>query len=349
MALGFRKIPENNKIRGNEENEDNDIQKLDKKERERLDIFMPEEPIYSFENLIVSNDTMTQINTALNKIKYHKKLYEDWNLKKIDPVGKRLSINLYGPPGTGKSLCADCIAKYFGKKIIKVNYADIESKYVGETPKNIIAAFKKAMLTDSVLFFDEADSILGKRLSSVTHSADHSVNLTRSVMLIQMDKFDGIVIFASNFAKNYDSAFVRRIIAHIEFQLPDKEARKLLWRLHLPKELPLDSNINIDWLSERSEGFSGADIKSSVILAACRAVEREERSFVTIEDFEEAFKSILEAKKNIGSRPGTESLPDRSIRVVEEKTYNKDQLPQEIKEELDKRELDHLDSKQDKQ
>lgn len=161
-----------------------------------------------------------------------------------------------------------------GKNIIRVNYAEIESKYVGDTPKNITAAFNKARSTDSVLFFDEADSILGRRLTSVTQSADHGVNVSRSVMLLQLDHFDGVVLFATNLASNYDAAFVRRIMAHVEFLLPDYQSRIKLWQMHLPEMLPLADDVRHESLADQSDGLSGGDIKNIVINAASVAVVR---------------------------------------------------------------------------
>lgn len=160
-------------------------------------------------------------------IEHNKKLNNEWGLSELG-IGLResFSINFFGPPGTGKSITAEAIACKLGKSIIKVNYADIESKYVGDTPKNITKIFNKAKEFGSVLFFDEADSILGKRLSNVSSSTDTSVNLTRSVMLTQLDDFVGIVVFATNFYKNYDKAFIRRIFSHIEFEMPDYDNRK---------------------------------------------------------------------------------------------------------------------------
>lgn len=140
---------------------------------ERMETFIAEEPIRSMDDLIVSATVRNRIETTLNRLRFHDVLYNEWNLKKIDPHGNRVAINLFGLPGTGKSFCAEAIAHYLQRKIIKINYAEIESKYVGETPKNITAAFKKAKETKAVLFFDEADSILGKRLTNVTQSADH--------------------------------------------------------------------------------------------------------------------------------------------------------------------------------
>ncbi|MDJ0575882.1 MAG: ATP-binding protein [Xenococcaceae cyanobacterium MO_234.B1] len=240
----------------------------------RMEIFVPEDPKRCLKDLILPSSVRERLQAALNRIRFHDVLYHQWNLKSVDPHGARTAINLFGLPGTGKTFCAEAIADYLGKKIIKVNYAEIESKYVGETPKNITAAFKKAKETKSVLFFDEADSILGKRLTNVTQSADHGVNVSRSVMLLQLDNFDGEVIFASNLAKNYDGAFVRRILAHIEFELPDRECRVKLWNYLLAKEIPTAEDVNLEWLADESNGLSGGDILNVVIAAASRAVQR---------------------------------------------------------------------------
>lgn len=133
-----------------------------------------------------------------------------------------------------------------GKLIIRVNYAEIESKYKGETLKNIQAAFKKAREIGAVLFFDEANSILSKRLTNVTQSADNEDNISRSVIFSELDNFNGIVIFATNFPGNFDEAFVRRIQAHIEFELPNEDYRMQLWNLLLPTEVPRADDITVE-------------------------------------------------------------------------------------------------------
>lgn len=266
--------------------------------------FIVEEAKRKLVDLIVSEQTMIQINTLLAKIRYHDVLYVDWNLQSIDPVGKRTAINLYGPPGTGKSFCAEAIAAEFKRRIIRVNYAEIESKYVGETPKNIQAAFAKAIETDAVVFFDEADSILGRRLTNVTQSADHSVNVSRSVMLLELDRFQGITIFATNLASNFDGAFVRRILGHIELPLPDEECRHRLWMLHLPKEMPIDKFVDTKSLAAASEGLSGGDILNSVIIAASSAVQRQvDRQYVQSEDLLNAIETVRKAKNEVGQHP----------------------------------------------
>lgn len=110
----------------------------------RLAMFEVETPIRRLADLIADEHTLSQIRAMVTKIRHHRLLYEEFGLAEIDPHGGRTAINFYGPPGTGKSLAAEAIAGELGLDIIRVNYAEVESKYVGETPKNIKAAFAKA-------------------------------------------------------------------------------------------------------------------------------------------------------------------------------------------------------------
>ncbi len=268
-----------------------------------IEMFEPEDPKRDLDKLIVSEEIMERILNALSNIQYHETLYNEWNLKDIDPRGKRVVLNFFGAPGTGKSFCAEAIAHKLGKKIIKINYAEIESKYVGETPKNITAAFKKAKETEAILFFDEADSILGKRLTNVTQSADHGVNVSRATMLKQLDEFDGIVLFATNLAKNFDGAFVRRILDHIEFTLPDEEARVRLWNVHTPKELPIHPDVTGEFVASLTEGFSGGDILNLVVMAAQKAVRRSgDAKRILPSDIEIVTNNIRNGKEKVGAQ-----------------------------------------------
>jgi SpoVK/Ycf46/Vps4 family AAA+-type ATPase len=186
--------------------------------------------------------------------------------------------------------------------IIRANYAEIESKYVGETAKNIKAAFQKAGATQALLFFDEADSILGKRLSHVRQSTDHAVNVSRSVMLLELDRFTGVTVFASNLASNYDTAYIRRILGHIEMPLLNADLRARLWKYHIPSRLPVELS-DEDWanLATESERLSGGDILNTVISAASLALDREGPSCkIPFLDFQPAMASSRRAKQEIG-------------------------------------------------
>src|SRR5258706_8638549 len=244
----------------------------------RLSLFTPQEPRRRLENLVLAAATERQLRTALAKIQYHDKLYHDWGLETIHPEGRGLAINLYGPPGTGKSFAAEAIADHLQRPIIRIDYAQIESRFVGDTPKNIAAAFEAAKESISVLFFDEADSVLSRRATNITQAADYGVNVSRSTLLLQLDSFDGVVLFATNLASNYDPAFVRRILAHVHFPLPDEAALTRLWRYHLPRPMPLEPGVTPEILASQSLGLSGGGTLNVVILSVPTSVECGQKS-----------------------------------------------------------------------
>lgn len=233
-----------------------------------------------------------QIMDALSIIRNRRKIYEEWGFNEIDSQPKAI-LSFWGPPGTGKTMCAHAIARDLGAKILAVNYAEIESKYAGESPKNLIAAFNAAQENGAVLFFDEADSFLGKRISNVQSGHDQSINSLRSQMLIQLEDFEGVVIFATNLVKNFDKAFETRILRHIKFDLPDTDARTAIYRKMIPSKVPTDHKFegnDYELLSHASENFSGRDIRNSV-LDTLSAAAKSNHSTITIDDFLSSIKT----------------------------------------------------------
>lgn len=242
------------------------------KKVEEENIFVPEEPRYSLEDIILTQATKDQILDVATYAENSQLVFDIWGFSKTHKYSKRVGINLYGAPGTGKTMAAHAIAKKLGKKILIVNYADIESKYVGETPKNIRKVFEAAKNSGSILFFDEADAILSKRVTNMTQAVDVSVNQTRSVMLMLMNEYQDFIIFATNFIENFDPAFMRRISVHVKFELPDFECRKKLWQMYIPAEfLAQFENLDVAELADKYEGLSGSDISNAVLNAAFKA------------------------------------------------------------------------------
>ncbi len=263
--------------------------------------FTPRAPVFQLGDMVMNDQLGRDIQSVIARIENHETLYTDWGLSQIDPYGRRVAVNFYGPSGTGKTMCAESLASYFRSPIIEINYAEIESKFVGDTPKNIVAAFKKAAKTKSILLFDEADSILGRRMTSVTQSADHGVNVSRAVMLRQMDIFTGIVIFCTNLAQNYDQAFVRRIQYHLYFPVPDLNTRKGLWEKLIPSKLPGAADLNLADLAKVSKDLTGGDIRNAILTAAATAVQRKDKK-VTTTDLKKSVQDILRAKKEVGHK-----------------------------------------------
>ena len=274
-------------------------------------------PRFTLDDVILPPHTRERLEGLLGKVEHHRELYEDWDFGAIDPDGRRVAINLYGPPGTGKSMCAEALASRMRKQLLCVSYAELESKYVGETPKNIVAAFAAARAQDALLFFDEADSILGRRLTSVTQSADHGVNVSRSTMLLQLDRFEGIVVFATNLARNYDGAFVRRILGHVELGLPDAHGRTRLSDRFLRPRLPRHEDVTSAWLAAETDGLAGGELKQIILNAATRAVRRQgDARRVSRADLAAEIEVLRHARRAIGLDPGLrvrEDVLDHSV------------------------------------
>lgn len=257
-------------------------------------VFVPEQPKFSLEDIILPSSIKDKILDIAEYAKNSKVVFEKWGLAETHKYSKRIGINLYGEVGTGKTMAAHAIAKHLNRKILIVNYADIESKYVGETPKNISKVFEVAQETHSILFFDEADAILSKRVTNMTNATDVSVNQTRSVMLMLLNEYQDFIIFATNFIENFDPAFMRRISMHVKFELPDYDCRKLLWQKYIPNRMP--QNVDFEEIAQKYEGVSGSDIATAVLNAAFKAA-RQECEHVDKKYIFKAIEDILVSKK----------------------------------------------------
>ncbi len=257
------------------------------------ELFTPIIPKIKLDDVYLERDTREDIDNTLAILKYREKLFNEWKLGNSSEGSRAIVLNFWGPSGTGKTMTAEAIGSFINQKVLQVNYAELESKYVGETPKNIKKVFKIATEQNAILVFDEADSFLGKRLTSITQSADYGVNITRSVMLMELERFKGVVIFTTNLIKNYDDAFKRRILASIEFKTPDETGRTVLWTKYLRKNIPLSPTVTPSNLAKKYVGLTGADIKDIVLVAAINALrEGGENAILNDEHFDRAAKLI---------------------------------------------------------
>lgn len=275
-------------------------------------------PKYTFDDLILPQNVLDELKTVVEAPRLWDTVFRQWDLRSVMKDRENLFVDLYGDPGTGKTMAAHAIAKKMNKDMLCVNYAEVESKYVGETGKNLISLFDFAKDKDVVLFFDEADALLSKRVTNMNNATDVSVNQTRSVLLTLLNDYGGIVIFATNFVSNYDPAFMRRIQYHIRFSLPDETLRERLWRKYIPPKMP--TNIGYSEIAKQYPGISGSDISNAVLKAALKAAKNNEE-IVRHEYFCGAVQSIIDSK---AANSGYETVTVREISEEEyrEKTKN---------------------------
>lgn len=299
-------------------------------ESDRLPDFLPQKPRYSFEQIILPEETLKRIHNDLNTIKHQDLIYHQWGFSEVDSKPKSI-LNFFGPPGTGKTMCAHAIAKLLDKPLLALNYSEIESKYVGDAAKNLKKAFDTATEINAVMFFDEADSFLGKRIENVTQGSDQALNSLRSQMLILLEEFEGIVLFATNLMANFDKAFESRILDHIKLNLPNREARADIIAKMLPQRLPLERRFTHEELLEASdivEGFSGREIKGAILTMLLDKAGLEEDNPVFL--YQDLIDALTKKKKQ------TEQLKAEEEQRRKQKIMNKVQEEIELESEKSK-------------
>jgi len=256
-------------------------------------------PERTLADVVLPPQTRRTVEQALAQVRNHTLIFGRWGLGERHASGRGLAFNFAGPPGTGKTICAEAIAHALGMKLLVVDYAEAESMWFGQTPKNIVAIFRAAVEQNAVLFFDEADAIATRRSTGAILPHDRESNLTINVLFRELEAFNGIVIFATNLAANFDPAFERRIRTHVLFEMPGLEERAQIWQLQIhPKKTPLAPDVDFQRLAERY-AVSGGDIKNAVIKAAAAAAADPGPDLgkrICQRHFERAAEEVLSAK-----------------------------------------------------
>ena len=196
------------------------------------------------------------------------RVYTAW---KMDSGAMGITALFSGPSGTGKTLAAEVIARELELDLYRVDLAAVVSKYIGETEKNLRRLFAAAESGGSILLFDEADSLFGKR-SEVKDSHDRHANIEVSYLLQRMESYRGLAILTTNLKSALDVAFYRRLRFVVEFPFPDAALRAALWSGVFPAGVTED--LDIERLGQLN--FAGGSIRNCALNAAFLAVERDE-------------------------------------------------------------------------
>ena len=226
------------------------------------------EPRRTFDDVVLPETTLRSLNHALALVRKHDLIFRQWGLAERHSSGLGLAFHFAGAPGTGKTICAEALAYALDQRLLVVRYAELESRWVGQTAKHVAAVFRAAERQNAVLFFDEADTIAGRRFTSLSAAYEREANAIVNVLLHELESFDGVAIFATNLAANIDPAFERRVRTHILFDMPNAEERERIWRVQLhARKTPLAEDVDFKALAERYPR-SGGDIKNAVLKAA---------------------------------------------------------------------------------
>jgi AAA+ superfamily predicted ATPase len=188
---------------------------------------------------------------------------------------KGLKVIFHGKPGTGKTETAAILGRELERKVYRIDLAQIVSKYIGETEKNLSKIFEAAEKRNWILFFDEGDALFGKR-TSVNSANDRYANQEVAYLLQRIEDYTGIIIVSTNFKENVDAAFIRRFHIIAEFNLPDRQQRKLIWEKLLHELVNYAPELNAEeWEELLKTELSGGAITNVVNYSMLKASYKE--------------------------------------------------------------------------
>jgi len=227
--------------------------------------------LHDWPDLVLPASCIRQLREVCSSERFRHVVYTQWGYDRRLAQGKGLNALFCGPSGTGKTMAAGIIAAELALDLYKIDLSSVVSKYIGETEKQLNQIFHEASSSNAILFFDEADALFGKR-SEVRDAHDRYANVEVAYLLQKMEEYEGIVILATNFRRNMDDAFTRRMHHIIEFPFPDADLRERIWKGLVPAGAPLADDVNFGFLARQFE-LSGGNIRNVALAAAFLAAE----------------------------------------------------------------------------
>jgi len=240
-------------------------------------------------DLVLDAATRQEVDDVVAWTRNERALLDDWQLAKRIRRGYRCLF--YGAPGTGKTLTACLLGKATGMPVYRIDLSKVVSKYIGETEKNLASLFDHAEDRRWILFFDEADSLFGKR-TETRNANDRAANQQVSYLLQRIEDFPGTAILASNLKTHIDEAFARRFQSVVLFKIPAFEERLRLWHDNFAdKPYRLSPDVDLRKLA-RDHELSGGSIINVLRFACLRAVTRDPKE-ITMSDLQTGVRREL--------------------------------------------------------
>lgn len=228
-------------------------------------------PAVGWDDLVLPAEPLARLHELAARARLRERVLGEWRLSAGGGRGRGVLGLFAGESGTGKTHSAEVVATELGLDLYVVQLSSVVDKYVGETEKNLERIFAEADVTDSVLLFDEADAVFGKR-SEVKDAHDKHANMESAYLLQRLEAFDGIALLTTNLRANMDDAFTRRLDLVIDFPFPDPEQRLALWR-HSLRHVPCADGVDLAPCAAQFE-LAGGAIRSAVVTAAYAAAAR---------------------------------------------------------------------------
>jgi hypothetical protein len=224
----------------------------------------------SWEDLVVPETEARTLRQIVAQARQRVRVYDSWGFGAASSRGLGISALFVGESGTGKTLAAEVLARELKLDLYCIDLASVVSKYIGETEKNLKQVFDAAEDTGSVLLFDEADALFGKR-SEVKDSHDRYANIEVGYLLQRIEAYRGVAILTTNLRTSLDRSFQRRLRFVVEFPFPDASQREAIWQRAFPKEAPVEG---VDPRKLAQAHLAGGNIRNIALNAAFLAAEQ---------------------------------------------------------------------------
>jgi len=234
---------------------------------------------FTKDDLVVPEGVRQLLDAIIFEAEERVQFWQQHEARRLFPQGRGLIAMFSGPSGTGKTMSAQVIAAQLNQDLCRVNVAQLVSKWVGETPKNVEQVIRVAAENDVVLFFDEADALFARRSTEIRDAQDKFANTDTAFLLQAIESYPGVAILATNLKSNIDPAFLRRLRYLVEFPKPDISLQTKLWTKLVSALAGEDRAVAlapvIELLSTAAE-VTGAQIKFAILGGLFQARSDEE-------------------------------------------------------------------------
>jgi len=248
------------------------------------------EPCYGWLDIILPRPTEDALLRLESHVRHATTVMDDWGFaSRMGGRGRGVAALFSGPSGTGKTMAAEVLASALDLRVMLIDLSQIISKYIGETSKNIAAAFDQAERSGAVMVWNEGDAIWGSR-GTVGNATDRHVNAEVGDLLQRIEAFRGFTIVTTNMKHAIDPAFLRRFRFSIDFQMPSQAERLRLWQRAFPEAAPVEP---INWAALAALPLSGGSIRNIALGSAFLAADcggRIDRALISAELGEELRK-----------------------------------------------------------
>lgn len=250
------------------------------------------EPKLEWSDLVLDSQAYKQIEDITDWVKYNKALNSEWNFSK--KMKKGYKALFYGMPGTGKTAATTLIGKSLGMDVYRINLSLLVSKYIGETEKNLNNILDSAINRNWILYFDEADTIFGKK-TTTNNLNDFAYHQMVAFLMQRLEDFPGVIIFASYLTSNIDQTVLKNFQSTVYFTMPDIEMRLKLWMQFLDHGLAFEKAIKVEEIAKKYE-LTGGAITNVFRHCAIKSFKRNEK-IILLNDLIEGIERELQKNK----------------------------------------------------